>query len=58
MSPTSCVPYPINGDLLQVMPWPAFQSMTDRQLTAIYTYLTTIPCLVGGPDEPANRCTN
>lgn len=53
---TNCVPYPINGALLQVMPWTAFQSMTDRQLTAIYTYLSTLPCLQGGPGEPANRC--
>ena len=58
MSPTSCVPPPINGNLLQVMPWPAFRSMTIRQLTAIYTYLSTIPCLVGGPNEPADRCGN
>ena len=53
---TNCVPFPVNGDLLQVMPWSAFQSMTERQLTAIYTYLSTIPCLEGGPGEPASRC--
>lgn len=53
---SGCVPFPINGALLQVMPWTAFQSMTDRQLTAIYTYLSTIPCLEGGPGEPASRC--
>jgi hypothetical protein len=52
----NCVPWPINGDLLQVMPWPAFQSMTDRQLTAIYTYLSTVPCIEGGPGEPPSRC--
>ena len=28
----------------------------DRQLTAIYTYLAAVPCLEGGPGEPANRC--
>lgn len=53
---TNCVPFPINGALLQVMPWPSFQSMTDRQLTAIYTYLSTLPCLEGGPGEPPSRC--
>jgi hypothetical protein len=53
---TNCVPFPINGALLQVMPWSAFQAMTDRQLTAIYTYLSTLPCLEGGPGEPASRC--
>ena len=51
-----CLLPPFNGDLLQVMPWPAYQDMTDRQLTAIYTYLSAIPCLEGGPGEPANRC--
>jgi hypothetical protein len=53
---SGCVPFPINGAVLQVMPWPFFQNMTDRQLTAIYTYLSTIPCLEGGPGEPASRC--
>ncbi len=31
------------GTLLQVMPWPTYQNMTDFDLTAIYTYLQTIP---------------
>jgi hypothetical protein len=52
----NCLFPPFNGDLLQVMPWPAFQRMTDRQLTAIYEYLSTIPCLEGGPGEPPDRC--
>lgn len=30
-------------DLLQVMPWPVLSHLTDRDLTAIYTYLTAIP---------------
>ena len=57
---TNCVGFPVNGALLQVMPWPYFQSMTDRQLTAIYTYLSTIPCLEGDPGNPnpptGSRC--
>lgn len=52
----NCLAFPFNGKLLQVMPWSAFQSMTDRQLTAIYIYLSAIPCLEGGPGEPPNRC--
>jgi hypothetical protein len=52
----SCIPAPFNGDLLQIMPWPNFQNMTDTDLQAIYTYLSAIPCLEGGPGEPANRC--
>jgi hypothetical protein len=36
------------GRILQVMPWPVFQSMTDFDMTAIYTYLSTIPPLQPG----------
>jgi hypothetical protein len=32
------------------------QNLTDRQLDAIYTFLSAIPCLEGGPGEPPNRC--
>jgi len=35
-------------DVLQVMPWPNYHSMTDADLKAIYAYLTAIP--------PANAC--
>ncbi len=49
---------PFDGSKLQVMPWPAFQNMTDRQITAIYTFLSAIPCLEGGPGELPHRCTN
>jgi hypothetical protein len=31
------------NDLLQVMPWPVFRNMTDRDLRAIYEYLRAIP---------------
>jgi len=51
-----CIPPPFNGDLLQIMPWPTDQNMTDDDLLAIYTYLSAIPCLEGGPNEPPNRC--
>lgn len=33
------------GTLLQVMPWPAFGKKTDRDLTAIYEYLRSIPSI-------------
>jgi hypothetical protein len=36
------VPSPDN-DLLQVMPWPVFQEMSDRELRAMYEYLRAIP---------------
>jgi hypothetical protein len=52
----SCLPPPFNGALLQIMPWPIFLNMTDDDLRAIYTYLSAIPCVEGGPGEPANRC--
>jgi len=35
----NCLNAPFNDDLLQVMPWSAFQLMTDRQINAIYQYL-------------------
>jgi hypothetical protein len=35
-------------DVLQVMPWPTYHSMTDADLKAIYAYLTAIP--------PATAC--
>ena len=37
------------NDLLQVMPWPVFQDMTDRDLRAIYEYLRAIPSLPSTP---------
>ena len=39
-----CYQFPVNGDVLQVMPWPKYQHMTDHQLKAIWTYLSTVPC--------------
>jgi hypothetical protein len=41
---------PFDGTLLQIMPWPAYRNMTDRDLRAIYEYLSTIPC-IAGPDH-------
>jgi len=52
----NCLSFPFNGALLQVMPWPNFQNLTDRQIEAIYTFISAVPCLEGGPGEPANRC--
>jgi hypothetical protein len=36
--------------ILQVMPWPAFGKKTDRELTAIYEYLSAIPSLPNNPN--------
>ncbi len=52
----NCMPPPFNGDKLQIMPWPDYRLMTDRQLRAVYSYLSAIPCLEGGPGEPSPRC--
>jgi len=41
---------------LQVMPWPVYQEMIDPDLEAIFAYLSSIPCVEGGPGEKANRC--
>jgi hypothetical protein len=46
---SGCVPAPFDGSLLQIMPWPVFQSMTDHDLRAIYEYLGAIPCVAGPP---------
>lgn len=45
----NCVPPPFDGNLLQIMPWPVFQTMTDHDLQAIYEYLSAIPCIAGPP---------
>lgn len=52
-----CVPPPFDGRLLQIMPWPVFQDLTDHDLRAIYEYLSAIPCVHGNyPGEPPDRC--
>jgi hypothetical protein len=56
-TPANCIPPPVDGSLLQVMPWPTFHNMTDHQLTAIYEYLSAIPCLESSPD-PSNVLHN
>ena len=50
-SPANCIPAPVDGSRLQVMPWPVFHNMTDHQLDAIYEYLSAIPC-IEGPTDP------
>jgi hypothetical protein len=53
-----------NGNLLQIMPWVTFSHMTDRDITAIYEYLSAIPCIdnststppAGAPNELRNDC--
>jgi hypothetical protein len=47
--------HPQFGPLLQVMPWPTFHNMTDRDIRAIYEYLSTIPCIEGDPGLPNPR---
>jgi hypothetical protein len=47
--------HPQFGPFLQVMPWPAFQDMTDNDLRAIYEYLSAIPCVEGDPGLPKPR---
>lgn len=63
-TPANCIPPPVDGELLQVMPWPAFHYMTDHQIEAIYEYLSAIPCIDnnfspppdGAPNELRNDC--
>ena len=53
--------HPGLGPYLQVMPWPAYRYMTDRDLRAIYEYLSAIPCVEGNPGipggQPTGRCS-
>lgn len=54
-----------DGNLLQIMPWVTFSHMIDKDIEAIYEYLSAIPCinntLVPGPDgdptELLNNCS-
>jgi len=57
----------VDGDLLQVMPWPNFKDLKEREIRAIYEYLKAVPCVQGKypgpngaaagiPPEPADRC--
>jgi len=54
----TCLPHPFDGSLLQIMPWPIYHNMTDRDLRAIYEYLSAIPCIAGppAPDPRHNDC--
>src|SRR5215469_6901983 len=58
---SDCFPstLPFDGNLLQIMPWPLFQSMTVHDLRAIYEYLSAIPCIEGPPAPSVlhNDCT-
>jgi hypothetical protein len=51
---SNCFPAfgPFNGDKLQVMPWPAYQDLSDHDLRAIYEYLKAIPCIA----SPGHKC--
>jgi len=63
-----CIPTspdnPVVGDLLQIMPWPTHSHMSDRDIEAIYEYLSAIPCIDnttspppdGAPNELRNDC--
>jgi len=55
----TCMPPPFNGDLLQVMPWPVHQNMTEHDLHAIYEYLSSIKCIdtvIDGAPYLRNNC--
>jgi hypothetical protein len=40
---------PDDGHILQVMPWPDFQDMTEQDLLAIYEYLSALPAIAPVP---------
>jgi hypothetical protein len=39
-----------DGGILQIMPWPVFGKKTERDLSAIYEYLSAIPSLPNNPN--------
>jgi hypothetical protein len=45
--PANCIIPPTDGNVLQVMPWPVFNNMSDEDLLAIYSYLSAVPCYPG-----------
>jgi hypothetical protein len=63
-TPANCIPPPVDGSRLQVMPWPVFHNLSDNDIEAIYEYLSTIPCIdnktstppAGAPNELRNNC--
>jgi len=57
--PPAASPIRSMGALLQIMPWPAYQDITDHDLAAIYAYLSAIPCIdtvVEGQPQLRNTC--
>jgi hypothetical protein len=38
-------------EILQVMPWPVFQDMNDRDIRAVFEYLRSIPSIDTGGDD-------
>jgi len=44
--------------LLQVMPWPTFSHMSDRDIDAIYEYLSAIPCIDNTASQPPDGAPN
>jgi hypothetical protein len=47
---------PVDGMTLSVMPWPIYRNMSDRDLEAIYSFLSAIPSAT--PPPPGMHCTN
>jgi hypothetical protein len=41
------------------MPWPGLRNLRERDLRAIYEYLSAVPCIAGppAPDVRHNDCT-
>jgi hypothetical protein len=60
-NPNNCYPdnLPFNGELLQIMPWPGLRHLKERDLRAIYEYLSAVPCISGppAPDPLHNDCS-
>ncbi len=63
-TPPNCIPPPVDGSRLQIMPWPVFHQLSDDDIEAVYEYLSAIPCIDnktstppdGAPNELRNNC--
>jgi hypothetical protein len=47
---------PVDGMTLSVMPWPIYRNMSDRDLEAVYSFLSAIPSAT--PPPPGMHCAN
>jgi hypothetical protein len=48
----------VDGNLLEVMPWPTFSHLSEGDIEAIYVYLSAIPCIDNTTSQPPDGAPN